>query len=126
MSVPGISYKKEGTVWAPNIEGWDNYPLLKELSAAAGDVIIDIDNDRACSILGELWVGNAKGCHDAIFLAVGTGIGAGIVLSRKYHKRKQRYRWSNRVDGYYKNLMKRNMYRLDVSNTTHPGMVLPD
>jgi glucokinase len=40
---------------------------------------VDIDNDRACSILGELWVGNAKGCYDAIFLAVGTGIGAGIV-----------------------------------------------
>jgi glucokinase len=79
VSVPGISYKKEGTVWAPNIEGWDNYPLLKELRTAAGDIFIDIDNDRACSILGELWVGNAKGCHDAIFLAVGTGIGAGIV-----------------------------------------------
>ena len=28
VSVPGISYKKEGTVWAPNIEGWENYPLL--------------------------------------------------------------------------------------------------
>jgi len=79
VSVPGISYKNEGTVWAPNIEGWENYPLLSEISAVAGDIVIDIDNDRACSILGELWVGNAKGCHDAIFLAVGTGIGAGIV-----------------------------------------------
>ena len=79
ISVPGISYKKDGTVWAPNIEGWDNYPLLNELRAVAGNILIDIDNDRACSILGELWVGNAKGCHDAIFLAVGTGIGAGIV-----------------------------------------------
>jgi glucokinase len=79
VSVPGISYKKEGTVWAPNIEGWENYPLLKEMRDVAGDIVIDIDNDRACSILGELWVGNAKGCHDAIFLAVGTGIGAGIV-----------------------------------------------
>ena len=79
VSVPGISYKNEGTVWAPNIEGWENYPLLKEMREVAGDIVIDIDNDRACSILGELWVGNAKGCHDAIFLAVGTGIGAGIV-----------------------------------------------
>ena len=79
VSVPGISYKKEGIVWAPNIEGWENYPLLNEIRDVAGDIVIDIDNDRACSILGELWVGNAKGCHDAIFLAVGTGIGAGIV-----------------------------------------------
>jgi len=79
VSVPGISHKKEGIVWAPNIEGWENYPLLNEIRDVAGDIVIDIDNDRACSILGELWVGNAKGCHDAIFLAVGTGIGAGIV-----------------------------------------------
>lgn len=79
VCVPGISHKKEGTVWAPNIEGWDNYPLLEELKSVAPNIIIDIDNDRACSILGELWLGNAKGCHDAIFLAVGTGIGAGIV-----------------------------------------------
>ena len=79
VSVPGISHKKEGIVWAPNIQGWENYPLLNEIRDVAGDIVIDIDNDRACSILGELWVGNAKGCHDAIFLAVGTGIGAGIV-----------------------------------------------
>lgn len=79
VSVPGISYKKEGIVWAPNIEGWENYPLLNEIRDVAGDIVVDIDNDRACSILGELWVGNAKGCDDAIFLAVGTGIGAGIV-----------------------------------------------
>ena len=79
VSVPGISYKKEGIVWAPNIEGWENYPLLNEIRDVAGAIVVDIDNDRACSILGELWVGNAKGCHDAIFLAVGTGIGAGIV-----------------------------------------------
>jgi glucokinase len=38
-----------------------------------------IDSDRACSILGERWKGAAQNCSDAIFLAVGTGIGAGIL-----------------------------------------------
>ena len=28
ISVPGISHKKGETVWAPNIPGWENYPLL--------------------------------------------------------------------------------------------------
>ena len=79
VSVPGISRQKSGTVWAPNIEGWEDYPLLKELSDVAGTVPVMIDNDRACSILGEQWKGNAKGCKDAIFIAVGTGIGAGIL-----------------------------------------------
>ena len=31
--------------------------------------------------MGEVWQGNAKGCRDAIFLSVGTGIGAGILIN---------------------------------------------
>lgn len=81
ISVPGISRQKEGTVWAPNIAGWDNYPLLKEVKEVCGDIPLIIDSDRACYILGEQWQGNAKGCNDAIFLAVGTGIGAGILVN---------------------------------------------
>jgi glucokinase len=81
ISVPGISFINKGTVWAPNIEGWENYPLLEEVKNVAGDIPVFIDSDRACYILGEVWQGNAKGCKDAIFLAVGTGIGAGILIN---------------------------------------------
>ena len=42
-----------------------------------------IDSDRACYILGEWWKGVAQNCSDAIFLAVGTGIGAGILTGGK-------------------------------------------
>ena len=31
ISVPGISRQGKGTVWAPNIPGWDDYPLMKEV-----------------------------------------------------------------------------------------------
>jgi glucokinase len=82
ISVPGISYSKTGIVWAPNISGWDNYPLLEDIKTEAGDKIkIKIDSDRACYILGEVWRGIAHGCHDAIFISVGTGIGAGILVN---------------------------------------------
>jgi glucokinase len=79
VAVPGIFTKKEGTVWAPNIAGWEAYPLLQEIQEAAGDIPVAIDSDRACYIAGEVGYGNAQGCRDAIFLAVGTGIGAGII-----------------------------------------------
>lgn len=79
VSVPGISRAKTGTVWAPNIPGWDDYPLLHEIRAQSEAIPVSIDSDRACCILGELWQGNARGCKDAIYLAVGTGIGAGIL-----------------------------------------------
>lgn len=79
ISVPGISRHKSGTVWAPNIEGWENYPLLQEIKEIAGVIPLRIDSDRVCSILGEQWQGNAKGSNDSIFISVGTGIGAGIL-----------------------------------------------
>lgn len=82
ISVPGISYKT-GKVWAPNIPGWENYPLLEEIKFVAPGIPVSIDSDRACYILGECWKGAAKNCKDAIYLAVGTGIGAGILADGK-------------------------------------------
>ncbi len=80
VAVPGISRAERGTVWAPNIPGWDDYPLRDELCRAlGGDMSVVIDSDRAAYILGEAWNGAARGARDAIFLAVGTGIGAGIL-----------------------------------------------
>jgi len=81
ISVPGISHISTGTVWAPNIRGWEDYPLLTEIENVCGSIPVTIDSDRACYILGESWQGNARGCRDAIFLSVGTGIGAGVMIN---------------------------------------------
>ncbi|MCW5555673.1 MAG: ROK family protein [Verrucomicrobiae bacterium] len=82
LCVPGIARAKTGRVWAPNIPGWEDYPLRTEILAAVADagIPVVVDNDRAACILGELWRGAARGCRHAIFLAVGTGIGAGILV----------------------------------------------
>lgn len=79
ICVPGISRKSSGTVWAPNIPGWDDYPLLNEIQTALPEIPVTIESDRACYIMGEVWKGNAIGAKDAVFLAVGTGIGLGIL-----------------------------------------------
>jgi glucokinase len=80
--VPGIVRAASGRVWAPNIPGLDDYPLKAEIKAAVSDqgVKIAIESDRSASILGEAWRGAARDCRNAIFLAVGTGIGAGILV----------------------------------------------
>jgi glucokinase len=83
ISVPGIYHKTTGTVWVPNIPGWENYPLLEEIKSVAANIPVTIDSDRACYILGECWKGAARNCSDAIYLAVGTGIGAGILAGGK-------------------------------------------
>jgi glucokinase len=85
ICVPGIAHAKTGRVWAPNIPGWDDYPLIEELKHSMHNKQIKIktDSDRACYILGETWKGNARGCSNAIFLSVGTGIGAGILINNE-------------------------------------------
>jgi glucokinase len=81
VAVPGIYRSGTGTVWAPNIPGWDDYPLRAELTEAVGSqVACAVESDRTCYILGEVWRGNARGASNAVFMAVGTGIGAGILV----------------------------------------------
>ena len=82
ICVPGIVYSKKGTVWAPNIPGWEDFPLKRYIFDVIGQskANIAIESDRTCYILGEKWRGVAKDCTDAIYIAVGTGIGAGILI----------------------------------------------
>lgn len=85
ICVPGISNTKTGMVWAPNIAGWEEYPLKEELEDTVKNrnLKVIVDNDRACSVLGERWKGAALHCDNAVFLAIGTGIGAGIIADGK-------------------------------------------
>jgi glucokinase len=81
VCVPGIADTKTGRVWAPSIMGWERYPLREEIRTVLAEARLPVilDSDRAACVLGEAWRGAARGCRDAIFLAVGTGIGAGIL-----------------------------------------------
>lgn len=85
ICVPGIANSKTGKVWAPNIQGWDDYPLQEEIENYLNNpsVKVDIASDRTCYILGETWKGAAMGCSNALFIAVGTGIGVGILVDGK-------------------------------------------
>jgi glucokinase len=76
--VPGIYNERTGMAWAPNLWGWDEAPLRDRLAAAVGVPAI-IDSDRAGYVLGEQWLGAARGSRDVVFVAVGTGIGVGVI-----------------------------------------------
>jgi len=77
ISVPGL-VRKNGTVWAPNLPGWNRMPLASRLKRSLGLRVV-VESDRNAAILGESWLGAARGKSDAILLMVGTGIGAGIL-----------------------------------------------
>jgi glucokinase len=94
LCVPGIVFSADGHVWAPNIPGWDRYPLRDRLvrggamperatrprpPASGGRFPLVIESDRNAYVTGEAWRGVAAGVDDVVFVAVGTGIGAGIL-----------------------------------------------
>lgn len=78
IAVPGIYYAASGKVWAPNLPGWDHIALRDELAGKLPAPAV-LDSDRAAYVTGEQWLGAARGLNDVIFLAIGTGIGAGII-----------------------------------------------
>lgn len=82
LCVPGVVFEKTSLVWAPNIPEWDHFPLGERIEAARqgkAKTPVFIESDRSAYVCGEQWLGAAKGAKDAVFLAVGTGIGAGIM-----------------------------------------------
>ncbi len=81
IGVPGIVNIKTGKVWAPNIPGWEDYPLQQEIEdhICQSSVKVNIASDRTCYILGEVWKGVANGCKNAVFISIGSGIGMGIM-----------------------------------------------
>jgi glucokinase len=77
VAVPGLAYPG-GVVWAPNIPGWEQMPLGNILHRYFKLPIL-VESDRNAFVTGEAWQGCARGCTDAVFITIGTGIGAGII-----------------------------------------------
>lgn len=76
--VPGIYDPSTGNAWAPNLWGRKFHPLRAALEECLA-VPIAIGSDRTGSVLAEQWLGVARGLRHVLFVAVGTGIGVGIV-----------------------------------------------
>ena len=85
VGAPGPLDTRSGVVLlTPNL-GWVNMPLRKIIHDRLG-LPAALDNDANCAVLGEWWVGAARGARHAIGITIGTGIGGGLVLDGKlYH-----------------------------------------
>lgn len=76
--VPGICNTGTGTAWCPNLWGRDEVPLRDTLESVL-DVPVVLDSDRSGYVLGEQWLGAARRLRHVAFVAIGTGIGVGIL-----------------------------------------------
>ena len=85
VGAPGPLDTKRGIVLlTPNL-GWVNMPLRQLIHDRLG-LPASLDNDANCAVLGEWWVGAARGARHAIGITIGTGIGGGLILDGQlYH-----------------------------------------
>lgn len=85
VGAPGITDVQQGMVLAvPNLTGWTNVPLRLMLEQRCG-IPVTIENDVNLAAIGEHWRGAAAEVDQFIFIALGTGIGAGIFLNGSLH-----------------------------------------
>ena len=68
VAVPGL-VRSDGTVWAPNLPGWQQMPLARDLSQSLS-LPVKVESDRNAAVLGECWLGAARGKSDAIVLMI--------------------------------------------------------
>lgn len=80
VALPGLVDAQHGISISPHFFPWKNLPLQHELEAAL-DVPVLIENDARAAALGEKWCGHGTRLPHFVFLSVGIGIGAGVVLS---------------------------------------------
>lgn len=79
VASPGPLNPRTGTVlYTPNLPGWIGIPLVDLLQQRTGRTVF-LANDGNCGALGEVRFGSAKGVDDLIYLALGTGVGGGII-----------------------------------------------
>ncbi|MBA3497091.1 MAG: ROK family protein [Gemmatimonadales bacterium] len=80
VGAPGPLDTRLGVVLlTPNL-GWVNLPLRQIIRDRLG-LPAALDNDANCAVLGEWWVGAARGARNAIGITIGTGIGGGLILN---------------------------------------------
>jgi glucokinase len=81
IGAPGAVDHAAGTViFAPNMEGWKDVPLRKELEKELG-VPVAVENDCNIAALG-VYVGELKGKPRSMLgIFVGTGIGGGLIVN---------------------------------------------
>lgn len=85
IGVPGpVEFESGRPVAPPIMPGWDRYAVRERF--AKYNVPVWVDNDVNIMALGERRAGIAKGHDNVVFIKIGTGIGAGIIMRGALHR----------------------------------------
>lgn len=79
VASPGPLDPNTGIVlFTPNLPGWRDVALGPLLAEGTGRTV-SVANDGNCAALGEMRFGSGKGARNLVYLALGTGVGGGVI-----------------------------------------------
>jgi predicted NBD/HSP70 family sugar kinase len=86
VGVPGVvDAERRGIALATSVAGLEGVTFGSDLEHRVG-LAVSLENDVNLAALGEHWQGVARGVDDFLFLSIGTGMGAGLVLRGELHR----------------------------------------
>lgn len=85
LAVPGIVDSQRGVVVFSENLRWENVPIADIVSEATGLPVL-CGHDVRTAALGEQQLGAGKGYDDFVFLPIGTGLAAALVLSGQIYE----------------------------------------
>ncbi len=82
IGAPNANYYNGTVEFPPNLK-WDGVTELVKMIQQYYEIPVAITNDANAAAIGEMKFGAAKGMKDFIVIALGTGLGSGIVVDGK-------------------------------------------
>jgi glucokinase len=87
VGLPGAVDRARGTVVGlmPGFRSWEDLPVASLLERQLEARVV-VENDVNLAVLGEHWRGAARGHDTCVFVSLGVGIGAGILIGGELHR----------------------------------------
>ena len=65
---------------SPNLPGWQDSQLAEEIARVFPDIPVALVNDVNGALYGEFRHGAGRGCRNLVMIALGTGVGGGVIV----------------------------------------------
>jgi glucokinase-like ROK family protein len=84
VGIPGIIDRHKGVAISAGNLNFRNMPIKQYLEERL-DIFCQLENDANAWVLGEKWFGWGRSLENFIYMAIGTGIGGGLVFGGKLY-----------------------------------------
>ena len=86
ISTPSVINEERDTIlWSPNLPGWENFNV-KEYFSKKFETEVLLENDLNAAAVAEYEKEYKSKTKNIVFISIGTGIGAGIIINKELYR----------------------------------------